>query len=873
MESGYPEECARAEVEKGEEEEEEGVAAAAGNWPPFPSHGPWKNGEMSQLHYTPNRQQQGQSLQQHPLHQELHTSASSSYQQQDLRNHQQQNVSSHTHQHPTNYSTLYGAIDSSRRIRDSPLPLQSNTNNDHLYRRNESTSQNSTWSVPHSYGQGEYTSSIPGGQDTHPSSSSGSITPSCYCSFLGQPCICSKSSRSRFPPTSQSYSTSSSSSTDMEGVGLLDSVTSPISPLNQVVHYPMFQKVLPPNPSTLQPVPLSGTTWSQDPEGVHVTSFDDLSNTSTPFHPSRIQQPTEDGGIIRLSPTTYIPSDEHHTVSQHPSKPNQLYESISSDTTIARPFKYDPSAGPSNVSTYHTPSLLATNMTDPESISVPLVQVNPTNEFRSGYRSVDSSLPHWSLRQTSIGGSNNPITNDSVAQMSQAFQHSKSFSNSSVAVPKQSTSGFHDVPGFSHHTNSRNSSTQFSMNSSSSTSSSLAAATASTLDGNEYRNRLGTTLDRFTTEAERWEAITNRVHSADIYFVYGSLTTRIYCRPSCASKRPDRNRVVYFPFPDAPIKAEYAGYRACKRCKPRTPGTADACVLAVGQCLRHITQAALLGESEEVEARFKKRTLKEYSTEYGVSAFHFHRTLKNVSTLTPGDYSKACYALVLQDEIGMDKKLGQPLTPNELQHRLRGWSSRRARRAVGNILPSTYAHGFQGMKMFYIYASDTSFGNVAILYTKGAEPSSSSIVDNSAGTSGGVVASASVSSSSSSSQVTMDNSASNHCTIMGAIIGEDALTRVKWRSSTAVEVVEQSDWLKRLVEDLARKGLREVQLPPEVIPWIRRARVWLAVKKALEPKSRAPGKRRVDSDGEEEDDYEGEDEEADLVVVKGGSLN
>jgi AraC family transcriptional regulator of adaptative response/methylated-DNA-[protein]-cysteine methyltransferase len=47
---------------------------------------------------------------------------------------------------------------------------------------------------------------------------------------------------------------------------------------------------------------------------------------------------------------------------------------------------------------------------------------------------------------------------------------------------------------------------------------------------------------------------------------YGVRTTRIYCRPSCPSRRPKPENVRFFFDPDS---AEHAGFRACKRCHPR----------------------------------------------------------------------------------------------------------------------------------------------------------------------------------------------------------------------------------------------------------------------------------------------------------------
>jgi AraC family transcriptional regulator of adaptative response/methylated-DNA-[protein]-cysteine methyltransferase len=74
--------------------------------------------------------------------------------------------------------------------------------------------------------------------------------------------------------------------------------------------------------------------------------------------------------------------------------------------------------------------------------------------------------------------------------------------------------------------------------------------------------------------SDAWRAVAERDGRFDGRFVYAVRTTRIYCRPSCPSRRPAERNVDFF---DGPEAAERAGYRACKRCRPRdiTPGAGD----------------------------------------------------------------------------------------------------------------------------------------------------------------------------------------------------------------------------------------------------------------------------------------------------------
>src|SRR2546423_2609628 len=85
---------------------------------------------------------------------------------------------------------------------------------------------------------------------------------------------------------------------------------------------------------------------------------------------------------------------------------------------------------------------------------------------------------------------------------------------------------------------------------------------------------------------EAWRAVEQRDPRFDGRFVYAVRSTRIYCRPSCPSRRPLRERVTFYAAPEA---AEAAGYRACKRCQPRE-ALASAAAVAVERARQLIEQ-------------------------------------------------------------------------------------------------------------------------------------------------------------------------------------------------------------------------------------------------------------------------------------------
>ncbi|MGC2447911.1 MAG: Ada metal-binding domain-containing protein, partial [Candidatus Sulfotelmatobacter sp.] len=72
--------------------------------------------------------------------------------------------------------------------------------------------------------------------------------------------------------------------------------------------------------------------------------------------------------------------------------------------------------------------------------------------------------------------------------------------------------------------------------------------------------------DNLRSDDPRWTAVVARDSGRDGEFVFAVSTTGVYCRPSCAARRPRRENVQFFAAPEA---AERAGYRACLRCRPK----------------------------------------------------------------------------------------------------------------------------------------------------------------------------------------------------------------------------------------------------------------------------------------------------------------
>jgi class 3 adenylate cyclase len=73
------------------------------------------------------------------------------------------------------------------------------------------------------------------------------------------------------------------------------------------------------------------------------------------------------------------------------------------------------------------------------------------------------------------------------------------------------------------------------------------------------------------------QAVLARDKHQDGRFYYGVASTGIYCRPSCPSRKPNPVQMRFFP---TCADAERAGFRACKRCRPK-----DARMIAADRAL------------------------------------------------------------------------------------------------------------------------------------------------------------------------------------------------------------------------------------------------------------------------------------------------
>jgi AraC family transcriptional regulator, regulatory protein of adaptative response / methylated-DNA-[protein]-cysteine methyltransferase len=181
-----------------------------------------------------------------------------------------------------------------------------------------------------------------------------------------------------------------------------------------------------------------------------------------------------------------------------------------------------------------------------------------------------------------------------------------------------------------------------------------------------------------------WHAVLGRDRKADGRFVYAVTSTGIYCRPSCPSRRPRRDRVRFF---DGPEGARAAGFRACKRCKP------DAVEPVADPWIEKIRRACVY--LSNVNGHSSLATL---AARLGGSPYHLQRNFKRLVGVSPREYADAIRLRAVKGRL----RQGGDITGAMFDAGY-GSSSRFYERAVPKLgmVPSVYRRGGAGMEIRY----------------------------------------------------------------------------------------------------------------------------------------------------------------------------
>ena len=174
----------------------------------------------------------------------------------------------------------------------------------------------------------------------------------------------------------------------------------------------------------------------------------------------------------------------------------------------------------------------------------------------------------------------------------------------------------------------------------------------------------------------RWVAVLSRDAKRDGEFVFAVSSTGVYCRPSCAARRPRRENVEFFSHPE---EAEHAGYRACLRCRPKAfrGNTESDGVKAMCRFIEQHLDEPL--------------TLERLAKEFHQSPFHLQRRFKAAVGITPKAYARLlrfqeATALLMQPEtVGSLADVAMSAGYYDQSHLTRDFA------ALAGMTPGTYA--------------------------------------------------------------------------------------------------------------------------------------------------------------------------------------
>ena len=170
-------------------------------------------------------------------------------------------------------------------------------------------------------------------------------------------------------------------------------------------------------------------------------------------------------------------------------------------------------------------------------------------------------------------------------------------------------------------------------------------------------------------------------------FFYGVATTGVFCKATCASRRPLRSNVRFFL---TAAQAEAAGFRACKRCRP----TAWSSPLGT----------ACSSPSEQVRCHIEKHfdrpvRLEELGRVAGLSPFTVQRLFKREMGVSPLAYQRALRASRLRGAL----KQGETVT-DAIYNAGFSSSSRAYEASQLGMTPQHFAQGGKGEQIGFTSA-------------------------------------------------------------------------------------------------------------------------------------------------------------------------
>jgi AraC family transcriptional regulator, regulatory protein of adaptative response / methylated-DNA-[protein]-cysteine methyltransferase len=193
-------------------------------------------------------------------------------------------------------------------------------------------------------------------------------------------------------------------------------------------------------------------------------------------------------------------------------------------------------------------------------------------------------------------------------------------------------------------------------------------------------------------EEAAWQQVLAR--DPQVQFFYAVTTTGVFCRPSCASRRPLRGNVRFFRTAD---EARAAGFRPCRKCTPAEGGPLDKSRTALVKIRTHLEQN-----------RDRAVPLAELARLVKLSPFTVQRLFKRAMGVSPLQYQRALRAGSLRASL----KEGGSVT-TAIYNAGFNSSSRAYEDAQLGMTPSRFAQGGRGEQIGWC-AAPSPFGWVIV---------------------------------------------------------------------------------------------------------------------------------------------------------------
>ncbi|HET9930801.1 MAG TPA: bifunctional DNA-binding transcriptional regulator/O6-methylguanine-DNA methyltransferase Ada [Polyangiaceae bacterium] len=204
-------------------------------------------------------------------------------------------------------------------------------------------------------------------------------------------------------------------------------------------------------------------------------------------------------------------------------------------------------------------------------------------------------------------------------------------------------------------------------------------------------------------DEQRWRQLCERDGSAEGKFIYAVRTTGVYCRPTCASRRPRVENVEFF---STVREAAAAGYRACKRCRPdEAPRPERERALVLKLC-RLIETRIASGDAAP--------SLDELAGLAKLSVFHMHRLFKAVTGLTPKTYAASLRAKRVRGELSKQASVTRAIYEAGFGSSGRFYAS--SQKILG-MKPSAYRAGGNAEKIRFAVGK-CSLGAILVAFTE-----------------------------------------------------------------------------------------------------------------------------------------------------------